>query len=137
VLVSFAAPSISERSVRASTRSLIDGDLEQAREQAERARSWSPLAVEPLVALARVEQRDGNVAEAQRRYIDAVELQPENPETWYALGIFELEVRDDACSGYRFLNEAYTRDPAGRQWFPGGPLDVARDAVDAGACLPS
>ena len=137
VLVSFAAPSISERGVRASTRLLIDGDLERAREQAEWAHSWNPLAVEPLVALARVEQRDGNVAEAQRRYIDAVELQPENPEPWYALGIFELEVRDDACSAYRFLNEAYTRDPAGRQWFPGGPLDIARDEVNAGACLPS
>jgi tetratricopeptide (TPR) repeat protein len=136
VLVSFAAPSISERSVRASTRALIDGDLESARDHAERARSWNPLAVEPLVALARVEQRDGNLDGAERRFVDAVELQPENPETWYALGIFELEVRDDPCSAYRFLNEAYTRDPAGRQWFPGGPLDVARDAVNAGACVP-
>lgn len=134
VLVSFAAPRISERSVRASTRALIDGDPTRARDRAERARDWNPIAVAPLVALARVEQREGDLPEAERYYVDAVELQPENPETWYALGVFELEVRRDACSGYRFLNEAYTRDPTGRQWFPGGPLDFAREAVDAGAC---
>ena len=38
------------------------------------------------------------------------------------------------CAAYEFLNEGYTRDPAGRQWVPGGPLDVARDAVNEGAC---
>lgn len=134
LVVSFAAPWMSQREVRASTRSLIAGELDTAREQAERARSWNPLSVEPVVALARVEEQARDFSEAQQRYVQAVELQPENPETWYALGIFELEVRADFCRAYRFLNEAYTRDPAGRQWYPGGPLDVARDAVDAGGC---
>ena len=66
--------------------------------------------------------------------MDAVELQPENPETWYALGIFELQALRNPCAAYEFLNEAYTRDPAGEQWIEGGPLDVARDAVNRGAC---
>ena len=71
---------------------------------------------------------------AEREYIRAVELQPENPELWYTLGLFQYDVRDNLCAAYRYLNEAYTLDPAGNQWVDGGPLDVARDAVDAGGC---
>ena len=48
--------------------------------------------------------------------------------------MFEFEVRDNMCAAYRFLNEAYTRDPVGNQWVEGGPLDIARDAVNAGGC---
>jgi hypothetical protein len=40
----------------------------------------------------------------------------------------------DSCGAYQALNRAYTLDPKSRRWTPGGPLDVARDAVNAGAC---
>ncbi|GIU95820.1 MAG: hypothetical protein KatS3mg012_2277 [Gaiellaceae bacterium] len=133
-LVSLASPWLAERAVRGSTRALVQADLERAESEARRAKRWNPLSIEPLVALARVEEARGALAAAERRYLDAVELQPRNPEAWYALGIFELEVLERLCAAYRFLNEAYTLDPAGRQWYPGGPLDVARDAVNAGAC---
>jgi hypothetical protein len=63
-------------------------------------------------------------------------LQPDNPETWYALGIFEFDVRDNLCAAYRFLNNAYTLDPVGNQWVEDGPLDIARDSVNAGGCAP-
>ena len=69
-------------------------------------------------------------------YIRAVELQPDNPLTWYTLGIFEFEVRENLCAAYRFLNNSYTLDPAGNQWLKGGPLDIARDAVNEGGCAP-
>lgn len=134
VLVSLASPRVADRAVRASTAALVRGDLERAESEAHRAKAWNPLSIEPLVALARVEEARGDLDAAERRYIEAVELQPENPEPWYALGLFELEARQRPCAAYRFLNDAYTLDPAGRQWFPGGPLDVARDAVNAGAC---
>jgi len=134
LLASFAAPRLAERSVRASTRALDDGDLGRAGDRAERARGLNPLSIEPLLALARVEERRGDLAAATERYVEAVELQPENPETWYALGLFQFEVREDMCLAYQYFNEAWTLDPAGTQWFPGGPLDVAREAVNAGAC---
>jgi hypothetical protein len=134
VLASFAVPRVAERSVRASTRALDDGEVERALDRADRARRLNPLSVEPLLALARVEERRGDAAAAEARYVEAVELQPENPETWYALGLFEFDARADMCLAYRYFNEAYTLDPAGTQWFPGGPLDVAREAVDDGAC---
>ena len=66
-------------------------------------------------------------------YREAARLQPENPEAWLQLGLFEFD-QGDRCSAYTHLNEAYTRDPVGRQWVEGGPLDVARDWVNAGNC---
>jgi tetratricopeptide (TPR) repeat protein len=137
VLVSFSSPRLADRAVRESTRALDDGDFERARDRAERAELLNPLSVDPLLARARMEERRGDLDAAEDFYVDAVELQPENPATWYALGLFEFEARERMCAAYRFLNEAYTLDPSGNQWVVGGPLDVARDAVNAGACEPS
>ncbi len=136
VLVSFAAPRLADVTVRASTRALDDDDFDRARDRALWARFLNPLSVEPLYALARIAERGRFPDGAERRYIEAVELQPENPETWYALGLFEFQVRRNMCAAYRFLNEAYTLDPAGSQWVEGGELDIARRAVNNGACEP-
>ena len=60
-------------------------------------------------------------------------LQPKNPESWLQLGLYEFDI-GDRCGAYRDLNEAFTLDPAGKQWTRGGPLDLARDWVNAGNC---
>jgi tetratricopeptide (TPR) repeat protein len=60
---------------------------------AKRARSVNPLAVEPLFAQAYAEQFRGNLAEALGLLQQATRLQPENKETWYQLGEFDLRVR--------------------------------------------
>jgi O-antigen ligase len=133
LLASFALPRVADEMERRSTRAL-DSDPELARDRALWARHLNPLSPDPFISLARVEERHGNVLRAEREYINAVELQPQNPATWYALGIFEYEVRGNLCATYRYLNSAYTLDPAGNQWVRGGPLDVARDAVNAGGC---
>ena len=136
LLGSFSSPRLSEKSVRASTRALDDGDFERARDRAFWARFFNPLSAEPLYALARIAERQRFPNTAERYYIDAVELQPDNPEAWYTLGIFEFQVKQNMCAAYRFLNNAWTLDPAGNQWTRGGPLDVSRDAVNAGGCAP-
>jgi hypothetical protein len=136
VLTSFSFPRLADLAERNSTRELAAGDPDAARDQALWARFFNPLSADPFFALARVAERRGNVLRAERDYIEAAELQPENPETWYALGMFQFEVRDNLCAAYRFLNEAWTRDPAGNQWTRDGPLDIARDAVNAGGCAP-
>jgi tetratricopeptide (TPR) repeat protein len=134
VLTSFTFPRLADRAERRSTRELSVGDTAAAREQALWARFFNPLSADPFFALARVAERRGQVLRAEREYINAIELQPENPETWYTAGIFEFEVRDNMCAAFRYLNEAWTRDPSGNQWVRDGPLDVARDAVNAGGC---
>jgi hypothetical protein len=136
VLGSFSFPRLADRMERSSTRALVAGDLELAHDRALWARFFNPLSVDPLFALARVEESRGWPGGAERRYLDAVELQPDNPETWYALGLFEFEALENLCATYRFLNNAYTLDPSGNQWVQGGPLDIARDAVNAGGCAP-
>ena len=136
VLVSFSFPRLADRMERSSTRALVDGDFDGARDSALWARFFNPLSVDPLFSIARVAERQRFFATAERRYIQAVELQPDNPEAWYTLGIYEYQVRRNLCAAYRFLNNAYTLDPSGNQWVKGGPLDVAREAVNAGGCAP-
>ena len=63
------------------------------------------------------------------QYRRATRLQPENPDTWVALGRYEL-CFGDVFDAYRALNQAYTLDPFGPAGIPGGPLDQARAAVE-------
>ena len=77
----------------------------------------------------------GRTERAQKLYRDAVSTQPDNPEPWVQLGLFELETRKDACAAYQALNEAYTLDRHNTDvFYPHGPLDRARAAVNKGAC---
>ncbi len=135
-LVSFSFPRLADRAERSSTRALAAGDFDRALDDARWARFFNPVSADPLFAKARVAERQGIPWRAQRAYIQAVELQPDDPEPWYTLGIFMFDVQKNLCAAYRYLNEAYTRDPAGSQWVEGGPLDVAREAVNEGGCAP-
>ena len=76
----------------------------------------------------------GDKAAAVAWYEKATALQPENPDTWYDLGWYLAVVVDDQCAAYAALNHSYTLDPTSNRWVAGGPLDRARDAVNAGAC---
>ncbi len=67
-------------------------------------------------------------------YEKATELQPENPDAWYDLGLYHAIATGHQCAAYQALNHSYTLDPKSSRWVAGGPLDVARDAVNAGAC---
>ena len=67
---------------------------------AKRARSVQPLSVEPLFAQALAEEELA-LGKVKKQHLGktlgllrkATELQPENKQTWYALGFFNLEVR--------------------------------------------
>jgi tetratricopeptide (TPR) repeat protein len=124
---------LAERSVREVGDALDRGDLAAAADSADRAHSLDPLSLDPLFARARVEEVRGDTEAALATYRDAARLQPENPETWYELGLYEFH-RGDRCSAYVHLNEAYTLDPSGRQWIPGGPLVQALAWVNDGNC---
>jgi tetratricopeptide (TPR) repeat protein len=131
--LSVLTPWFAVREVRSVGAALDRGELDAAAEAANRARDLDPLSLEPLFAQALVAERRGDVVAALAAYREATRLQPENPESWLQLGLFEFH-RGDRCSAYTHLNEAYTRDPVGRQWVEGGPLDLARDWVNAGNC---
>jgi len=133
LLASFVFPRLAVRSNRAAIDAIDAGDLAQAKDDADRARFFNPLSVDPLYTLGGIASRRGDAREALARYVQAVDLQPENPDTWYALGSYEFFARK-MCAAYRFLNNAYTLDSAGNEWVRGGILDQARAAVNKGAC---
>jgi tetratricopeptide (TPR) repeat protein len=59
---------------------------------AKRARSLDPLAVDPLFTQALAEQELGHAGPARGLLIKATEVQPQNAETWYTLGVFDLQL---------------------------------------------
>ena len=133
-IASVATPWLAERSVRDVSRALERNDLDGARDAAEEARSLDPLSLEPVFARARVEEQAGDEAAALAAYRDAAELQPENPEPWYQLGLYEFHL-GDRCSAYVHLNRSYTLDPAGIHWGEKPRrLDEARAWVNGGNC---
>ena len=126
-------PWLAQRSVREVNPALERGDLAAARDAAERARSLDPLALEPLFARARVEEDAGDEEAALAAYRRAVDVQPENPVSWYELGLYEFSL-GDRCAAYVHLNRAYTLDPAGTQWTPDSELVQALAWVNDGNC---
>ena len=132
-VAALVAPPLSTRAVDSSTLALERRDFRAALDHADRAESLNPFSLEPLFARARAQWLGGDQAAALATFRTAVRRQPDNPDAWEQLGLYLYE-RHDLCRAYRALNEQYTLDPNGRQWEPGGPLDVARDWVNAGRC---
>jgi O-antigen ligase len=127
VLASLAAPWLAQRRVDSAYAALDRGNLPRAIEEAQEAASLNPLAVEPLHVHATAEELRGDLATAERLYADAVELQPDNPETWYELGLFEFHARGDLGAALRYLDHSYALDAYG----PSGPvLDEVRAAIE-------
>ncbi|MGL6280598.1 MAG: O-antigen ligase family protein [Gaiella sp.] len=131
-LVSLWLPALARTAV---DEALTAPDLARAADAAARARSLDPLSLEPLFAQAFVAELAGDAGRAQALLEQATRMQPENPAPWLELGRFHfLSEPPDLCAAYTALNEAYTLDQRSSRWVRGGPLDVARAAVNDGAC---
>ena len=96
---------------------------------ARQARDLNPLSVEPLWAWALAEATARNPGGTVERYLEATELQPENSDTWFALGAYEFELRRYR-DAYVHLDRSYGLDPYGPAGLPGGLLDQARAKVE-------
>jgi len=127
-VLSLAAPRVASQKLNAA---IATGNLDAAKQ----AHAWNPESADIIDVWADLESARGQTLRALQLYHQAIELQPENPDTWLALGLYELDVHHDACAAYRALNEVYTRD----RFLPdvatkGGALDIARAKVNKGAC---
>ena len=127
-------PALAEREVDRSLTAADARRIAAAVDAAERARQLDPLSREALEALAVAADAAGDEARAVAWYEEASRLQPENPDVWYALGLYHVIATGDLCAAYQALNHSHTLDPNSTRWAKGGPLDVARDAVNDGAC---
>jgi tetratricopeptide (TPR) repeat protein len=83
------------------------------------------LSVDALQGRAAYDDLAGRYREADKLYRDAVALEPQNAETWYALGVFYFE-HGAWRRAYAALNNAYTYDRFGAFARPCDLLDQAR-----------
>ena len=124
-----AAPALATREVDKAYRQSDDGDFGAAAASARRAQDLNPLSLDAIVARGTVAGLAGDARAAETFYEQATRLQPKNPATWYDLGIFR-QIAGNQCGAYFALNAAYTLDPKSSLFFPDGPLDVAKAAVN-------
>jgi tetratricopeptide (TPR) repeat protein len=112
LLFSLAAPWLAERESADAYAAIARNEPHNAVDDADRARSLNPLSIDPLLASAAAHEALGDERAALARYVDAVDLQPRNWQTWYELGRFELSIgfRDLAL---RHLSRARELDPLG------------------------
>jgi hypothetical protein len=129
-LYSLASPWLSRRSVDAAWNDAAHLRLFAARDEAKSAHSLNPLAVEPFWVWA-LTVPDNQALTLYRR---ARDLEPRNPETWFQLGAFELDILHRTEDAYRDLNQSYTLDRYGPAAQPGGKLDQARCLKDPATC---
>jgi O-Antigen ligase len=115
VAYSLAAPWLAERRLESAS----------SASDAKQARSYDPLSVDALWLQAAYEDADRHPLRAARLYQDAVDLEPENAETWYALGEFYFSYKEWQRA-YEALNNAYTYDRFGKAGERCGLLDQAR-----------
>ena len=109
-------------------------DPVEAYRSATLARSYNPLSLNAVLRQATAAHARGEDDLAHQLYLEATRLEPENPRSWDALGIFEWRVYRQAglCNAYQRFNREYTEDPASAG--KNGPLDRTRKAVNHGAC---
>lgn len=86
------------------------GRLPQARAAAEEAAEINPLAIDPLLTLAAIEQAQGRAGAARATLERAIALQPANAGAWLALGQFQLE-RGETSDAIAALGAAVFLDP--------------------------
>jgi hypothetical protein len=128
-LYSLTAPYASARLVDSAYEAIAAGRTAAALSDGRAARWLNPLSTDPLQALGDAEAARSDETAAIARYRQAVDLQPENSSTWYALGSYEL-FTGRYRAALHDLDRAYGLDPYGPAGRPGGLLDQARAKVE-------
>jgi hypothetical protein len=131
ILYSLVAPYASSRLVDSSYAQLAADRAGAAVSDGRAARALNPLSVDALQALGDAEASRHDEAAALRWHRRAVDLEPENSDTWYALGSYEF-FTGRYKEALHDLDRAYGLDPYGPAGRPGGLLDQARAKVLAG-----
>ena len=96
---------VGNRAIAASEAALLSGEPVRAAAQARRARAWAPWSHEPWQRLGEAELALGHDGEARASVRRALELDPENWRSWYALALASRgEERARAHDRVKLLN---------------------------------
>ena len=101
--VSWLLPALSERAYSDAVRMASEDRPVEAMAAARRAHRLDPLAVDPLITLALVQQQTGAAREALATLKQAADLQPENYKVHYHLGLMHLNLGQnrEAAAAFR------------------------------------
>ncbi len=114
-------------------------DLRSGERKAALAKRLNPLSVDPLFAQASIAERGNQPRKAARLLVDAVDLQPDNPDTWNRLLRFQA-LLDDTSAAVASLNVLFELDPVlgyrRAVVFPVLAYDPDRSASATGTPLP-
>jgi O-Antigen ligase len=83
-------PLSSADSLSSAENAAVNRDVSAAFSDAHAAAGSDPLALEPLFVLSELYRSVANRTAARTELVKAVQLQPENAESWYQLGNFDL-----------------------------------------------
>jgi hypothetical protein len=133
-LYSLASPWLSDHRLSAAYDALASRNIVGGRDEAKSAHAFDPLALEPLWVWALAESLDGRNLKALELYRQARDLEPKNPETWYRLGEFQLDVLHQPRRAYQALDRSWHLDNWGPAGEKGGALDRARCMVFPARC---
>ncbi|HET6509458.1 MAG TPA: O-antigen ligase family protein [Baekduia sp.] len=102
-----------ERSVDADNAALavVDKDPAKALAYTKTAQDRNPLSIDPLLTRAVVENTAKHPDRAREALVEAVRLQPSNPQTWEYLSRFTAEQDRDPVLALRLLGPALYLDP--------------------------
>ncbi len=91
------------------------GNVTAALGDARTAAAADPVSVDPLLTEATLYGALGQLGTARRELLHAVELQPENPNSWLALGEFDLYTLHEAQTALPELRKALSLDISSAQ----------------------
>jgi Tfp pilus assembly protein PilF len=92
---------------------------------AKRAHSYDPLSTDALIDWAAFEEAAGHLRHAEQLYRDAVSLEPQSSDAWYALGLFYWQNGAPKLA-YDAFSSSWSYDQLGPAGTPCGLLDQAR-----------
>ncbi|MDQ4019324.1 MAG: tetratricopeptide repeat protein, partial [Actinomycetota bacterium] len=113
VLNSLIPPWAADRRVDQTYAHLGAGNAARAATLADQATDLNPLAIEPWVARSDTAVALGDIREARRALVRAVEVQPLNAEAWHALSVFEDSVAGRPEVALRYARRALELDRFG------------------------
>jgi O-Antigen ligase len=91
-------PLRSDQANAAAIAAFANGKARAAIDDARAAASEDPVTVDPLFQLSEIYTAIGDPAAARGELLSAVHRQPQNPQTWLALGQFELQEHRPAAA---------------------------------------
>lgn len=102
-----------QRSAEADNQALavVDKDYNKALAYTQTAEDRNPLSIDPLLTRAVVENTAQHPDRARAALIEAVRLQPSNPQTWEYLSRFTVDQDRDPSLALRLLGPALYLDP--------------------------